>query len=471
MAWVMRNNGFVWVEDAADMTQARRSAGAIAPSLSEAAPVSAKLVETCAGPGNQIFGTDNNETITGTVSNDYIRALGGDDTVWGGDGCDTLNGGAGYDLLLGQQGSDGLFGADGNDLLIGDGGLPSGPTKVYTLPSDAFEDYISGGAGNDRIYGDLFYIVTSGVPGQYIDPATIGMNDYLEGGDGDDEIWGQGGDDRLFGDADADTIYGGDGADILRGGTGNDYLFANDEAGFRIDSDNFLYGEAGDDLLAGSAGHDCLYGGDGNDVLWGGRGSDYIEGGAGNDTIRGDGMLAPPNGALERDNTLHGNDGDDTLYAGSGADSLFGDAGNDTLHGGRYQSGGAGNDTHILSGTVDVWTGEGADFIRLTASPGGKLLSGGEHLTQPLTSAVIHDFSAGDRLLLDWSSLPANPDQNGFPALPPGAYTGPVQTLTAAGLQFEWGYGNAAVLLENVTSLLAWDSVSNAFYLPVTAPV
>ena len=74
-------------------------------------------------------------------------------------------------------------------------------------------------------------------------------NDLISGGAGNDKLYGLSGDDRLDGS---------DGNDVLNGSGGDDTLI----------------GGAGDDVLNGSGGGDTLIGGAGDDVLNGGHGSD-----------------------------------------------------------------------------------------------------------------------------------------------------------------------------------------------------
>ncbi|NNG23159.1 type I secretion C-terminal target domain-containing protein [Telluria aromaticivorans] len=156
-------------------------------------------------------------------------------------GRDILHGSDFADTLLGAGGEDDLYGYGGDDIL--DGGEGKG--------SDWFaSDYISGGSGNDTLYGNDGY-------------------DYLLGGDGNDKVYG--------GD-DADRLFGGAGDDLLDGGSGNDEL--KDDAG-----ENVLLGGGGDDwLVASSASTGRLDGGEGNDRLAAYSGAD-ISGGNGNDQL------------------------------------------------------------------------------------------------------------------------------------------------------------------------------------------
>jgi Ca2+-binding RTX toxin-like protein len=91
--------------------------------------------------------------------------------------------------------------------------------------------------------------------------AALHGNDYLDGGSGTDKIWGDGG------------------ADHLAGGAGDDKLMG--------DSDSIALSYQGNDVLDGGDGNDELYGHGGNDTLIGGLGSDQLYGGLGDDTYQG----------------------------------------------------------------------------------------------------------------------------------------------------------------------------------------
>ncbi|MGD2078178.1 MAG: calcium-binding protein, partial [Chloroflexota bacterium] len=149
-------------------------------------------------------------------------------------------------------------------------------------------------------------------------PAGAFGHDYMEGNDGEDEMYGQQGDDFMQGnDQDdvmigdlgnvetiiedgsrqaqieipapfiADTIYvegtlyyevelfsyltgdGAEGDDIMLGGAGMDAM----------------HGGAGADIMNGNANEDHLFGGDGPDVMWGGPDHDHLYGGWGDDYL------------------------------------------------------------------------------------------------------------------------------------------------------------------------------------------
>ncbi|WLH90732.1 type I secretion C-terminal target domain-containing protein [Pseudomonas sp. FP453] len=126
--------------------------------------------------------------------------------------------------------------------------------------ADAGADNVSGGSGNDILFGDLisykgqegnaalkaFAAEKLSTTPDLIDDRTL--HQYIT-----EHVQDVG---AL---ANASNIYGtNDGADTLLGGAGNDILF----------------GQGGNDTLNGGAGNDILVGGKGNDILTGGAGAD-----------------------------------------------------------------------------------------------------------------------------------------------------------------------------------------------------
>ena len=176
---------------------------------------------------------------------------------------------------------------------------------------------LSGGAGNDEIYGYAGSDTVDGGDG----------NDTLDGGEGNDAVRGGAGDDQVDGDG-----YKDPGTDVIDGGPGYDYVdswtkpedlqrqptvnitldgAAND--GRPGENDNvtnvedfqmyvvgsftgtdgpekiviFNPGNSGPSTLIGRGGDDELVGHDFNDTVDGGNGNDHVEGGLGNDTVTG----------------------------------------------------------------------------------------------------------------------------------------------------------------------------------------
>jgi Ca2+-binding RTX toxin-like protein len=301
---------------------------------------------------------------------------------------------------------------------------PTGGTRTVNLAAstannfiageDADNDAITGGLGNDLIFGG-------------------GDNDDLVGGLGDDLLVGGAGNDDLdardTGDPDALDLVGAGGGDTLVGGLGNDTYGVDDlldvvveAAGEGTDTvetfmtelsmaamanvENLVYrgADAGAFVGTGNAGANSITGGDlndtlsglaGNDTLNGGLGADTMIGGEGNDTYvvddvgdvvnestglpadvdtvqssisytlaaglenltltGGDAINGTGNAAI---NVLVGNDAANQLFGGANNDTLTGNDGNDLL------DGGAGNDT--LNGGDDTDTiigGAGNDTI------------------------------------------------------------------------------------------------------------
>jgi Ca2+-binding RTX toxin-like protein len=367
-----------------------------------------------------VFGTDNNDTITGSSADNTLNGEAGNDTVNGSAGDDLINGGLGTDtvnyssltdaitLLSSGVVNKGIFGTDQifnietvigatdqlntidastgvatttslnadlamNRLTIN--GLPEpinsvtfnvqnfvnivGTTQGDTLKGNSLANELVGNAGNDTIQGNNGDDILDGGDGN--DQLLGGENnDQLYGGLGNDILQGDNGNDSLFADLGNDTLRGGNGDDILDGGVGNDSLLggANNDT---------LYGDVGDDILNGEAGNDLLYGEAGNDRVFGGEGNDELNGEAGRDT-------------------LYGGNGDDIIFGNEENDSLFGDAGNDFLYGGQGNDllvGGLGNDTFAIA------LGFGRDTIQDFQDGFDKIgLGGGLQFTQLTISAL-----------------------------------------------------------------------------------
>lgn len=150
-------------------------------------------------------------------------------------------------------------------------------TDDYIIGSSGSDDHVSGGGGDQYIFGLAGDDFLKGGGG----------DDILYGGSGDDTLKGEGGDDWLYGGSGNDELKGGGGDDVLIGGAGNDELKGEGGSDVLIGGDgaDHLLGGADDDALFGGAGMDLLEGGDGNDLLSGGAGDDILMGGSGNDTF------------------------------------------------------------------------------------------------------------------------------------------------------------------------------------------
>ena len=121
---------------------------------------------------------------------------------------------------------------------------------------------LSGGVGNDVVYGGA-------------------LKDELIGRPGDDYIVAHGRGTHIYGAQGSDWVGAGDGARdlVLHGGDGDDKgrITVHDQNGRPFSVEAGLFGSIGDDEL---------YGGGGDDLLVGGLGQDYFRGGSGQDIFR-----------------------------------------------------------------------------------------------------------------------------------------------------------------------------------------
>ncbi|MEP5728931.1 MAG: calcium-binding protein [Sulfitobacter sp.] len=138
--------------------------------------------------------------LTGSDNNDLIGGLAGADTLNGEDGDDRLFGGEGSDAALGGAGNDKIFLGDDDDVAVsGDG-------------SDAGDDFIRGGAGNDvivdsagfnSIRGDIGHDLILSIDGLNADGSiaadTPNTPDTVHAGFGNDTLVGDAGDELTGG--------------------------------------------------------------------------------------------------------------------------------------------------------------------------------------------------------------------------------------------------------------------------------
>jgi Ca2+-binding RTX toxin-like protein len=220
---------------------------------------------------------------------------------------------AGDAINVGQAGATVI---GGNDVIV-----VNSPFAV-TVAGDIFDftagtltpggDRITGGSGDDRLFGEEASNPT--FPGSFGTIVNAGGNDILGGRDGNDTLLGQVGNDIIDGGAGNDVINGGSGADLasfvaiaaavivdLEGidgtstggsdgeleaiGQGLDHILLvervrGSQLGDTIKGDNqsnFFLGMDGDDIMLGRAGNDRLTGGNGKDTLVGGTGTDIFD--------------------------------------------------------------------------------------------------------------------------------------------------------------------------------------------------
>lgn len=357
--------------------------------------------------GNDVFGNHADNALRGLAGDDLLVGGFGADSLDGGDGADVLDGNDGLDVLLGGAGDDILDGGAGADTLAGGAG---GDTYVDVDASDVLTE-VPGG-GYDRVDALVDWTLAANfeqlvlvMDGGAVRGTGNALGNAIDGNQLDNRLIGLEGNDRLDGKQGADTMVGGVGNDTFviddagdqtleRAGEGIDWVLAAmspDFLGYRLapNVENllitrsaevsfptyyFIYGNELDNRIIGSSGFEIIIGGAGNDLLDGGGSGDSLQGGTGNDTyIMYDGStgiielanagdsdtvlswvgisklannvenatLLTSNGALLRANNL-----DNRLEGGGGSDFIDGLDGNDTF------SGGAGDDSYVVTGLV-----------------------------------------------------------------------------------------------------------------------
>ncbi|MFQ6576587.1 immunoglobulin-like domain-containing protein, partial [Pseudomonas sp. UM16] len=136
----------------------------------------------------------------------------------------------------------------------------------HTEATKPGNDAVSGGNGNDILFGDL--VSFDSIAGNGVEA----MQAYVAGklgvqlGDVDGRVLHQYITEHV---SEFDVSRANDGADTLLGDAGNDIIF----------------GQGGNDYIDGGKGNDILLGGDGTDTLLGGAGNDILTGGKGADTF------------------------------------------------------------------------------------------------------------------------------------------------------------------------------------------
>ena len=193
-----------------------------------------------------IFGWGGDDIIYGLGGRDRICGGEGNDRIYGGPGGDLLDGDWGNDRVYGQTGSDGyILGSDGNDVLFPGPGsmaftatIEGGAGRDRIVIDRPGYNEVFGGAGRDTIdfrgapFGMLLdlrfeaeYIDDSGVP-------TIGGKAFEV-----ENAYGSAHDDFLSGNARANRLYGFGGSDTLHGRAGDDYLDGGTSVGDWIEGD------------------------------------------------------------------------------------------------------------------------------------------------------------------------------------------------------------------------------------------
>ncbi len=369
------------------------------------------------------------ENLTGGSGDDNLTGNAGNNTIIGGAGIDSITGGAGADTLDGGTG--GTEFDTVNITTSNTSGVTVNQATGVHVGSDVAGDVMTNFENvNFTDYDDVF---TNGeVAGSVIGQVFMGAgNDVFNGSNAFNEIvTGMAGNDTLYGNGGNDALNGGEGNDLLDGGAGNDtanyttswatgggaaastaFTFALDgserltatdtRAGANAGTDTLVNmervqftdatlgiasGTGGNDSLAGTASRDIQVGAAGDDTLAGSASADWLLGGTGTDTADysassagvtvnlglataqtggtgdslGDILIGIENvtGSLTAANTLTGNASANVLTGGNLADVINASTG-DTV------SAGGGDDQVFVAGAITSADGGGGTLDRL----------------------------------------------------------------------------------------------------------
>ncbi|MFD1007136.1 VWA domain-containing protein, partial [Oceanisphaera ostreae] len=165
------------------------------------------------------------------------------------------------DTILGTtvdvpMGEDSITGGDGNDILFGDS-LILGGTDTGISTQGVLQNYVAGQLGksvSETTNQDIYQYITEN-HAEFNRSTDLDNDDSITGGAGNDIIYGQGGNDIIDGGAGNDIIYGGTGADYITGGLGDDIIdLGTSELGGIVDLNAAgLIGDGAADTLYWSA--------------------------------------------------------------------------------------------------------------------------------------------------------------------------------------------------------------------------
>ena len=228
---------------------------------------------------DSLFGGDGVDQLFGGDGNDPTLAGGtGADSIFGGTGSDSLFGNLGNDSLFGGIGHDRLFGNAEDDFLHGEAGGDSlfGGIGNDRLQYDPTDEAVIGGLDLDSLLGNSVADIVQLDAGRFTFGAERASLEFFFLGDGNDVFLNSS-------DATDFEALNSTGISVF-GGTGRDVISMRG-LGATTGIDDFVDGGAGNDQIWGGFGNDLLIGGDGADQIYGGKGNDSFVGGSGFDVF------------------------------------------------------------------------------------------------------------------------------------------------------------------------------------------
>jgi Ca2+-binding RTX toxin-like protein len=305
---------------------------------------------------NYLYTGAGKDLILAESGNNVIFAGTGDDDIYTGAGSDTIYAGAGADIIWTGKGKDTIDGGDGNDFLGINNSLYAADIRIdYTSVTTG---KITGGDNNGTTFKNIESVnFTTGFGNDYIDifattavavPSGFpSIYNFITTGAGNDRIYGGTGKDLISAGTGNDYISSRQGADFIDGGAGQDHLRLtnyNDLADTRIE-----YTTATNGKVTGGANNGTTFQNIESVDFTTGFGSDYINitAATGNnfiDASEGNNSIITGAG----NDSIVSRDGNDSIFAGAGNDSIFAGRGLDTIYGG------AGNDNLNINNSIDT---------------------------------------------------------------------------------------------------------------------
>jgi len=112
---------------------------------------------------NNVFGSDNDDTIRGDSTANVLAGDGGNDSIFGANGDDVITGGTGDDNLKGQRGMDNLKGGNGNDSLDGGSGKDTIDGVGDDFGANDFDQLIGGANEDTFVLGTATRVYYQGI--------------------------------------------------------------------------------------------------------------------------------------------------------------------------------------------------------------------------------------------------------------------------------------------------------------------